>query len=146
MNIKDICTREVVTVRASDPLSEAARQMCDRHVGAVVVVEDRDQERLPVGIVTDRDIVRAQLKHAADLSCLSVGQVMTPKPLVLGENCVLGKAIEAMQTRTVRRAPVVNSAGALVGMISVDDLLHAIAQQLSALARLIEVQQRREAA
>jgi CBS domain-containing protein len=146
MNIGELCSREVVVVHAGNSLSEAARQMCERHVGTVIVVEDRGPERLPIGIITDRDIVRTQLKRAADLFCLGVTQAMTSNLLVLRENESMTDAIEKMRARTVRRAPVVNAAGALIGVISVDDLLSAVAEQLSVLVRLVEVQQRREAA
>ena len=146
MNIGEICSREVIVVHTGDSLLEAARQMCDRHVGTVIVVEDRGPERLPIGIITDRDIVRAQLKRAADLCCLGVPQAMTTNLLVLRENESMTDAIEKMRARAVRRAPVVNAAGALIGVISVDDLLSAVAEQLSGLVRLVEVQQHREAA
>jgi len=146
MNIGEICSREVIVVHAGDSLQEAARQMCERHVGTVIVVEDRGPERLPIGIITDRDIVRAQLKRAADLCCLGVSQAMTSNLLVLRENESMANAIEKMRARAVRRAPVVNAAGALIGVISVDDLLSTVAEQLSGLVQLVEVQQRREAA
>ncbi|MGB5132280.1 MAG: CBS domain-containing protein [Steroidobacteraceae bacterium] len=146
MIIGEICTREVTVVRSSDALSQAARQMCERHVGTVIVVEDRGKQRVPIGIITDRDIVRAQLNRVADLSCLGVAQVMTPDPLVLSESETMSEAIEKMRARAVRRAPVVNATGGLVGVISMDDLLSAISEQLSGLVRLVEVQQRREAA
>lgn len=146
MNIGEICTREVTIVHSGDALSQAARQMCERHVGTVIVVEDRGEQRIPIGIITDRDIVRAQFSRAADLFCLAVGRVMTPNPLTLNEKATMDEAIEKMRARGVRRAPVVDSTGALIGVIAMDDLLSAISEQLSGLARLIEVQQRREAA
>ena len=146
MIIGEICTREVTFVRSGDALSQAARQMCERHVGTVIVVEDRGQQPVPIGIITDRDIVRAQLNRVADLACLGVAQVMTPDPLVLSESETMSEAIEKMRARAVRRAPVVNATGGLVGVISMDDLLSAIPEQLSGLVRLVEVQQRREAA
>lgn len=146
MNIGEICSREVIIVHTGDTLSEAARQMCERHVGTVIVVEDRGAGRLPVGIITDRDIVRAQLKRAADLFCLGVAQAMTANPLVLREDETIADGIQKLRARAVRRAPVVNAAGALIGVVSVDDLLSAVAEQLAGLAGLVEVQQRREAA
>lgn len=145
MNIGRLCNREVVVVHANEPLSSAAREMCERHVGMVVVVNDQPEGRLPVGVVTDRDIVRAQLNQASDLFCLSVAQVMTEPLLTLGENEAMTDAIERMRTRGVRRAPVIDARGYLIGVVSIDDLLTAIAEQLSGLARLVAAQQRREA-
>jgi CBS domain-containing protein len=95
--------------------------------------------------VTDRDIVRAQLGRASDLFCLSVGEVMSEPPLVLTENEAMSDAIERMRARGVRRAPVIDARGWLIGVVAVDDLLGALAEQLSGLARLASTQQRREA-
>jgi CBS domain-containing protein len=145
MNIGRLCNREVVVVHAGDPLASAAREMCERHVGMVVVVNEQAEGHLPVGVVTDRDIVRAQLNQGSDLFCLSVAQVMSEPPLVLSENEAMADAIERMRARGVRRAPVVNARGLLVGVVAVDDLLGAIAGELSGLARLAASQQRREA-
>ncbi len=145
MNIGRLCNREVVVIHASEPLSSAAHEMCERHVGMVVVVSDQAGGRLPVGVLTDRDIVRAQLNQASDLFCLSVAQVMTEPPLTLGENEAMTDAIERMRARGVRRAPVIDARGLLIGVVSIDDILTAIAEQLSGLARLVAAQQRREA-
>jgi CBS domain-containing protein len=145
MNIGRLCNREVVVVHPHEPLSSAAREMCERHVGMVVIVSDQPEGRLPVGVLTDRDIVRAQLGQASDLFCLSVAQVMTERPLALGENEAMTDAIERMRARGVRRAPVVNARGLLIGVVSIDDLLTAIAEELSGLARLVAAQQQREA-
>ena len=136
MNIGRICNREVVVAQAGDPLSRAARAMCEQHVGMVVVTEEQAGKRVPVGVVTDRDIVRTQLGHAADLFCLGVAQAMTAKPLVLPESEGLVEAIEHLRARGVRRAPVVDAGGALIGVVSVDDLLAVVAEQLSGLSRL----------
>ncbi|HSD73501.1 MAG TPA: CBS domain-containing protein [Steroidobacteraceae bacterium] len=145
MKIGRLCNHDVVTVHAGEPLSTAAREMCDRHVGMVVVVSDRLEERIPVGIVTDRDIVRAQLRQASDLFCLSVAQVMSEPPLTLSENEAMTDAIERMRARGVRRAPVVDARGALTGVVSMDDLLGAISEQLAGLATLAASQRRSEA-
>jgi CBS domain-containing protein len=145
MNIGRLCNREVVVVHTGEPLATAAREMCERHVGMVVVVSDRAEGRLPIGVVTDRDIVRAQLGRASDLFCLSVGEVMSEPPLVLTENEAMSDAIERMRARGVRRAPVIDARGWLIGVVAVDDLLGALAEQLSGLARLASTQQRREA-
>jgi CBS domain-containing protein len=145
MNIGRLCNREVVVVHASEPLASAARAMCENHVGMVVVVSEQPEGRLPVGVVTDRDIVRAQLNQASDLFCMSVDQVMSEPPLVLGEHEAMDDAIARMRARGVRRAPVVNARGVLVGVVAMDDLLGAVAEQLSGLAGLAASQRRREA-
>lgn len=144
MNIGQMCNPEVVTALASDPLSRAARQMCDEHVGMVVVVEERAGKRVPVGIVTDRDIVRVQLQRSTDLFCLGVGQAMSAEPLTLLESEPMEEAIDRLRRRGVRRAPVVDPGGGLVGVVSLDDLLTAVSQELSGLSRLADSQRSRE--
>jgi CBS domain-containing protein len=145
MQVGRLCNRDIVTVRVGEPLSSAAREMCARHVGMVVVVSERPEGLIPVGVVTDRDIVRTQLERASDLFCLSVTEAMSEPPLTLSENEAMTDAIERMRARGVRRAPVVDARGLLIGVVSMDDLLEAISGQLAGLARLAASQRRREA-
>ncbi len=140
MKVGDICTRAVHLAYPSDPLSDAARKMCAHHVGALVVVEPGDDQRRPVGILTDRDVVRGQLSRAADLFCLTVADVMTPQPLSLTADLGLTESIEALNARAVRRAPVLDRDGALVGIVTLDDLLPPLAEEMEALARLMGLQ------
>lgn len=144
MNVGEICTREIVSVPPSATVSEVARLMHDRHVGAVVVTRSPTDAPVALGMITDRDIVRAQLDQHADLSFLGAEQVMSRDPLVLNEGLSIAEGIERMRARGVRRAPVVTSHGLLVGVVSIDNLLGEIARELTSLARLIESQPRRE--
>jgi CBS domain-containing protein len=144
MDIGNICTRQPVTVSANEPLSRVARLMHDRHVGAVIVVKRPLERVVPAGIITDRDVVRAQVEHHADLAMLDAERVMTREPLVLEERTPLQEGIGLMRARGVRRAPVVDASGALVGIVSSDDIVAAIAEELAELARLIAGQPRRE--
>jgi CBS domain-containing protein len=144
MRIGELCTREVYLARREDPLATAAREMRRRHIGALVVVEARGKSVRPIGILTDRDIVCGQLVKGADLFCLNVGDVMTADPATVDEDDDLTRTIQRLAAAGVRRAPVVNSAGDLVGVISLDDLLPAVAHELSALAALIGTQSRVE--
>jgi predicted transcriptional regulator len=90
--------------------------------------------------VTDRDIVCGQLAQAADLYCLTVGNVMTRDPLTVPAHAGLTDALGAMSQRAVRRAPVVDDAGSLVGIITLDDVLPEIARELNELARIVDSQ------
>ncbi len=144
MQAGELCSREVYIVRPDEPLADAAREMRKRHIGAVVVVEQREQAMVPVGIVTDRDIVCGQLAHGADLFCLTVGDVMTRAPTTIPEEDGLSEAIRRLSSRGVRRAPVVSVSGDLVGILSFDDVVPAVAEELSSLAKLIGTQARRE--
>lgn len=140
MKIGQMYSRGLISVAESASLSEVARLMRDRHVGAVVVVAAPLDQPVAAGIITDRDIVHAQLDHTADLSRLSAADVMTPDPLVLCEDLAVGDAIERMRARGVRRAPVVTVHGVLIGLVSTDDLISQVARELSSLANLLERQ------
>ena len=137
MRLGAVCTRDVHTTTCDRPLAEAAREMLKRNVGALPVVELHDGLRRAVGIVTDRDIVCGQVNRAADLHCLTVEDVMTVTPLTLPEQSGVAEAIECMSQMGVRRVLVVNDAGSLSGIVSLDDLLPIVADELGALARLL---------
>lgn len=137
MNIGDIRTPDVVVTYPDRPLQEAARKMRDSRVGALVVLDLNDAERRPQGILTDRDIVRGQLAKGADLHCLTVGDVMTRNPLSLPLDMGVSEAIAAMTARAVRRAPVIDGNGGLVGIVTLDNLLPAVAGELQELAKLM---------
>ena len=144
MNIGSLCSRYLVTTSTGAPLSEVARLMREAHVGAVVVTQGGIDHPRVVGIITDRDIVRAQLGRTADLSSLSAEETMTRDPLVLSEGESIDGAIAHLRARGVRRAPVVRADGTPVGLISVDDLLQHLAGKLSALAGIVAWQVRQE--
>ena len=137
MQMGDIRTAHVVVIYCDRSLLEAARLMRQYHVGALVVVDVDDPQRRPRGILTDRDIDRGQIAKAADLHCLTVGDVMSRNPLCVRSDVSLAEGIDAMKARAVRRAPVVDRDGALVGIVTLDNLLPAIASELSGLARLM---------
>lgn len=137
MNIGNIRTPNAVTTYPAAPLAEAARAMRDHHVGALVVLDPKDPQRRPQGMLTDRDILRGQIARGADLHCLTVGDVMSSDPLGIPLDMSLEEAIEAMNARAVRRAPVLDANGSLVGIVTLDDLVPAIARELQSLAELI---------
>jgi CBS domain-containing protein len=130
----------VVVARATESLRTAAQLMQAHRVGSVVVCEDRAGMRAPVGIVTDRDIVMAVLKHGVELDALLIGQAMSRAPVVLLEDDGVDDAVERMRAHAVRRAPVVSREGALVGIVTIDDLVDALVTTLSRIARLIQKQ------
>ena len=137
MNVGEVCSREVYIFKADESLANAVAEMMKRHVGAIVVVEPEPDRVRPVGIVTDRDVIRGQVSLKKDLPSLTLREVMTSAPLTVSETSGIAEAIEHMRARGVRRAPVVNDSGDLVGIVSLDDLLPIVADELGALARLV---------
>ncbi|HEY6926844.1 MAG TPA: CBS domain-containing protein [Steroidobacteraceae bacterium] len=144
MKVGEMCSRGVVFVFESASLRDVAVLMKERHVGAVVVIAKSSTAPQPVGIITDRDIVRAQLAHVAELSRLRVADVMTKPLLTLRSDEELEDAIATLRARGVRRAPVVNDRGELVGFLSTDDLIAEVARQVSTLAKLLQRQPAQE--
>lgn len=144
VNVGQVCTRDVYIFGAHEALAEAVAEMDRQHVGSIVVVEHRGGQLRPVGIVTDRDVIRAQLAHAGGLFNLKLDDVMTRELVMLEESTGISDAIRRLCENQVRRAPVVSGSGELVGIISVDDLLPVVAEELAGLARLVVSQARSE--
>jgi CBS domain-containing protein len=130
MNVLNVCSHPAVTAAPSATLADVASLMCDRNVGMVVITEGAPERQIVSGVVTDRDIVFAQLDHTSDLSRLAARDVMTFDPLVIDEGADIEEAIRSLRTHNVRRAPVVSAGGALVGVVSTDDLIASVTQQL----------------
>jgi CBS domain-containing protein len=144
MPISEICNREVVIVQRSNTIMEAAQLMRQHHVGDVVVVDERGGIKVPVGIVTDRDLVVEIMAPAIDQTVVTVGDIMASELVTVKENAGLSETIEYMRAKGVRRVPVVDRNGALVGILALDDLLELLAEELLALAKLVRREQKRE--
>jgi len=140
MNVGELSTREVYIVDPSEPLSQAVHEMRKRNVGCVVAVERHGVRVVPIGIVTDRDIVRALPEYPNGIGAARIADVMTREPLTLNEDESIVEGMRRLRQRGVRRAPVVAVSGDLVGLVSTDDLLGIIAEQLGSLAQLVERQ------
>jgi len=148
MKVGDICTRNVITVPELDDLMAAAHLMRKKHIGYLVVVEPNvgDGTVKPVGVITDRDIVVRVIAREADARALRVGDVMTRQPVITREESSVSVALHYMREIGVRRMPVVNQAGQLVGVLSLDDVLDALAEELMDVASSIRHELKVEAA
>ena len=144
MPISEICNREVIVVQCNDTILEAAKLMRQHHVGDVLVVEDRGGVRTPVGIVTDRDLVVEIMAPDLDQMVITVGDIMAPDLVTVKENTGVFEAIQYMRAKGVRRLPVVDDSGGLVGILTLDDLLELLAEELLALAKLVKHEQKKE--
>jgi CBS domain-containing protein len=125
-----IYREQVELANADEGVAEAARRMRERRVGALVVVDDRGH---PIGIVTDRDLAMRVLGENRAVPATRVGDVMTPNPVVVSEESSAESLLALMTTRprTFRRLPVVDRAGRVVGIVSIDDVLARIAVELA---------------
>lgn len=144
MSIGEICNRQVVISRKGDSVRDAAKLMRTYHVGTVVVVEDGDDRRVPVGILTDRDIVLELIAADVDLDLVTVGDVMSFELVCVLEGDGVIDTIKKMRKNGVRRMPVVNASGSLEGIVTVDDLTEVLSEQLHDLTHLVVKGQERE--
>jgi CBS domain-containing protein len=144
MTAGEVCNREVVFAYRDTGLTEAARLMREHHVGSLVVVMERAGERIPVGIVTDRDIVIAAVAQGRDPRTLAVGDVMSEGLFVVREQDGLAEVLRAMREHGVRRVPVVTPKGTLAGIIAIDDLLELVAEELGDFVRTVGRERLRE--
>jgi CBS domain-containing protein len=144
VTLNDICTLNVAFCTRDTSLIQAARLMRERHTGTLVVVDDPEGERTPAGIVTDRDIVVEALANELDPAQTSVANIMGTR-LVIGSAAeTLPEAIERMRLHSVRRLPVVDRGGRLVGIVTLDDMLTLHARQAAALAEIVSKEQTHE--
>lgn len=144
MQIGQIGIREVVCASPDMTVLDAARMMRERHVGDVVVVEHGKKGAVPIGIVTDRDIVVAIVAPGLEISQLSVRDIMSDELVTASEDQDVFEAVERMRRYGVRRLPILDRQGVLLGIIAVDDLLELMAMQLSDLARVVRQEQKQE--
>lgn len=144
MNAGEICNREVVIAYREMGLTEAAKLMREHHVGSLVVVVERAKERVPVGILTDRDIVVAAVAKELEVRKLTVGEVMSSGVFVVREQDGLAEVLRAMREHGVRRVPVVTPSGALAGLLTIDDLLELVAEELGDFVRTVGHERLRE--
>ena len=136
MNIGEICTIQAVTCTRDETVQGAALLMRKHHVGDLIVIDGADGQTVPVGIVTDRDIVVSVIALGLDPAGLQVDDIMSDDLLTCREDGDVYETIEHMRLRGIRRVPVVNSAGSLTGIVSVDDLLAFLAEEMGDLSRI----------
>lgn len=146
MAIGRICSSEVVCIGRGESIADAARLMRKHHVGSLVVVEERDCKRLPVGMLTDRDIAIGVVALDVDPARTPVEGAMRADLVSVRDDEGIGQAVSLMRSQCVRRLPVVDAAGALVGIVAADDLMMLFADEISGVAAIIDRGELRERA
>jgi len=144
MQVGEICTREVVCANADTTVAAAAKLMRQYHIGDVIVTQDDKGRRVPLGIVTDRDIVLGVVAPELNAGALTVGDIMGPELVTAGESEDVFDAVERMRNKGVRRMPIVQEDGTLIGIVSIDDVIEVLAEEMNSLARLISREQLHE--
>ncbi|GLU33776.1 CBS domain-containing protein [Trinickia caryophylli] len=143
MKVEEFRSGGTVHIPMTCTLQEAARQMRDQHVGALIVTDDGQGEGV-VGIVTDRDIViHAVVRDTAPRDVL-VGDIMTAGVLSVDEKADIADALQAMASHGLRRLAVTSADGAVVGVLSLDDVLDALGREWAMLASVLRGERSRE--
>jgi len=133
MPLVDCIRTDVVTASPDDPVGDVARMMDERNVGSVVIARDG----CPVGIVTDRDLALRVCARDVDPEHTSVSDVMTCDPFVVDRNDTLWNVMEVAREQGVRRFPVVDDRSRLVGIITMDDVVRILANEMSCVTDII---------
>ena len=144
MTVGEYCNREMVIVSRTESVQEAIHLMRTHHVGDVIVVDRQGDLLFPIGILTDRDIVVELLALDVDLNSINIGDVMSDELATISEQTTLMETVKYMKSKRVRRMPVVNRQGSLVGIITADDVIELIAEQLQNMAGLLSLEQKQE--
>lgn len=146
MPIGDVCVRDVVVSGQDTTVREAAKLMSQHHVGNLVVVREKAGGRtIPIGIITDRDIVRNVVAEALEPATFTLGDLVARDLVTAREDQGVFECMQDMRINGIRRMPVVDRDGGLVGIISLDDLIQLLAEEMGELAKLISREQMREA-
>ncbi|AFK21063.1 CBS domain-containing protein (plasmid) [Haloferax mediterranei ATCC 33500] len=136
MPVKNIAVDAMTTSREAS-VTDLAQTMLDEQLGDLVVVEGDK----PVGMVTDRDIALAVAEHD-DVTQLTAEDIMTADPLTIHEDATAVDLPAKMAEGQVRRIPVVDDGGALVGIATLDDVVATTGEMLKDVATVIEWQSR----
>lgn len=142
MSVRAYCSREPVTVDPDASVRSAVRLMEHHGVGCVVVTE----QGRPVGMLTDRDTALTVLTRRLDADATPVREVMHQPLQTLDPDAPLAWALSTLRASRLRRLPVVESSGALLGVLSLDDLLRLLATEIGDLAEVIRRQLSQSAA
>jgi len=144
MKIGECCNREVVIAEKDMEILETARLMRKHHVGDLVIVDKRNGTTVPVGILTDRDLVVEVMAQEVPPGEITAADVMSLEVQTVHEEEGIWETLERMRDLGVRRMPVIDQDGSLVGLVAMDDLLELFTEAMDNMTRLIKGEVNRE--
>lgn len=144
MKVGEYCKRAVVSINATTDVAEAAKLMRREHVGFLVIYRDDDELRKPIGVLTDRDLVLSVMARDVNPHSVTVQDVMTRQPLIAKESDELTDLLQAARLAGIRRVPVVDDIGGLVGIFAIDDAVALITGLMCDITGSIRSEQRQE--
>ena len=131
--LKDFATVSVAVAEPDTSALVAAQLMRKHHVGALIVVDAEEKTR-PVGIITDRDLVLALMAEGLDPDVFTVGDIMSVELVLASPEMDAMDAVQLMRTKRLRRLVIVDDAGRLVGIVTMEDILELLTRELADLA------------
>ncbi len=141
MKARELCIRNVATAMASETVVEAARRMAEFRVGDLIIVEHQPcGPPRPIGIITDRDLVIRVLacRERSPLTT-TIGEIMRPGLVTAIEGEDIERIVARMRDHAIRRIPIVDLRGGLLGVLSLDDVLCWMREQIEAATRVLEL-------
>ena len=134
----DICKRKVTVGYKQTSLVAAAQLMREDHVGSLVVVDDVNGSRQVQGLITDRDIVMSVVATGLDPETFRLEDIMNERVVTANEADSLLDLMRSMREHGVRRVPVVGVQDELMGIVTMDDVLKILAQEMNTLVGSID--------
>jgi CBS domain-containing protein len=134
MSLKPLMTKEITSLPSTATVLDAAKYMTDMNVGSVIVV-DNDK---PSGILTDRDIVTRVLSQEKDPKTTKIRDIMTSPAVTISEDRDIIDVTRLMAERGIRRFPVVDANGKIIGVITLDDVLVFLGQEMQNIAAALK--------
>lgn len=144
MKVGAICRRDAIAIANTESITAAAQLMREQHVGFLVVYRYGDELRRPIGVLTDRDITVEVIAKKVDPEALSVDDLMTRQPLIANDTEDLSDVLQGMRMAGIRRVPVVDLRGALIGVVAIDDAFDIITGFMCDITGSVKNQQRME--
>lgn len=138
MSVREYCNLDVICCEGDAPIAEVAMLMRKHHVGDIVVVDNqRSAARIPLGIITDRDILVETIALDIEARLFSAADLMSSPVTTVHEDADVSEALGIMRGKRIRRLPVVTRAGTLFGMVTIDDFINLLSAELSMIAGLM---------
>jgi signal-transduction protein with cAMP-binding, CBS, and nucleotidyltransferase domain len=135
MSLKALMTEDVTYLPATASVLDAAQFMVNMNVGSVIVTDDKDS---PSGLITDRDVVTKVLALEKDSKTTKIGEIMVSPVVTISEDKGILDATQLMSTHGIRRLPVTDANGTLTGVISLDDVLVLLGNEMQNVAATLK--------
>lgn len=144
MQVGTVCRRGAISIANTESIAAAAQLMREQHVGFLIAYRLGDELHRPIGVLTDRDIIIEVIAKKVDPEALTVEDLMTRQPVVAIESDELSDVLQAMRLGGIRRVPVTDTRGALVGVIAIDDAFDLITGFMCDITGSVKNEQRME--